>query len=178
MKHKALASALAAAALICAPSSHASPYPVYDAMLATVQYMIDKYHIAEVDVQMAPLGEDVYGRSQGTLIEFNSTLVKNPALLEAHMAEDVAVGWIPGGCSPAQTVAIHESAHVLDYVTGKTAHNEAIAAYGGQVVELSGYSFDQNGVVDLDEALANAMVAVECGTATPLEADLYRMLTT
>jgi hypothetical protein len=145
-------------------------------MLATVQYMADKYGIPEVQVRMAPLGPNSYGRSRGTQIEFNSELVTNPELLQSYLAADVAAGWIPGGCTAAQTVAIHESAHVLDYITGHTAHAEAVAAYGGQQVWLSGYSFHEDGTVDLNEALANAMVAVECGTATPLEADLHRML--
>lgn len=173
----ATVSVLAAAALISAPSSHAGPYPVYDTMRDTVQYLINKYDIDQVLVRMEPMDLNDYAYSQGITITFNSLLVTNPALLESNMADAVGSGWIPGGCGAAQTVAIHETAHVLDYVTGYTAHQEAMAAYGGQEVSLSGYSF-KDGYVDLDEALANAMVAVECGTATPLEADLHRMLTT
>lgn len=176
------ASVLAAAALTVAPSSHATTgYPAYDEFLAGVQYMADKYHLGAIDVSMKDLdlaGQTVVARAVGSHITVNSAMALYPARWDALHTEGVRTGWIPGGCSAPRTAAIHESAHVLDYLTGESAHSEAIAAYGGQQVELSGYSFDDNGIVDLNEALANAMVAVECGTASPLESDLHRMLTT
>lgn len=174
-----IATTLVVVGLVVAPLGHASPYPVYDTMVNTVQYMIDKYGLGPIDVDVAPLS-DAYGQTRGNHIVFNSILIANPAQLEATFAQDVASGWIPGGCGAAQEVAIHESAHVLDWATGWSARSEFYAFYdnvqpGGL---LSAYSYNADGSVNVAEALANAVVAVECGTADKAERQLYELLTT
>lgn len=175
----AISSILVVVGLMVAPQGHASPYPVYDTMVNTVQYMVDKYGLGDVHVDAAPLS-DAYGQTRGNYIVFNSTLIANPDQLEALFASDVASGWIPGGCSAAQEVAIHESAHVLDWRTGQSARSEFYAFYnsvqpGGL---LPAYSYNADGSVNVAEALANAVVAVECGTADQAERQLYELLTT
>lgn len=175
----AMVGMLAAVGLAVAPSGHASPYPVYDEMLSTVQYMIDKYQLGHVDVYTAPM-TDKYGQSYANGIAFNSMFIADPALLEANFARDTASGWIPSGCDAARTVAIHESAHVMDWVTGGSAHSEFYALYNPVQPPgwLSGYSYNADGTVNVAEALANSVVAVECGSATVYDWQLYNLLTT
>lgn len=170
---------LAAVGLAVAPCVHASPYPVYDAMFSTVQYMSNKYGLGNINVYTAPKETATYGQTYTNNITFNSVLIENPALLERNFSEDIANYWIPSGCGAAQAVAIHESAHVIDWETGRSAHSEFYALYNSVQPRgwLSGYSYNKDGTVNVAEALANAVVAVECGSANINERQLYDLLT-
>lgn len=152
----------------------------YDDLFHWVDWMAQKYGMGNVYVGEAYLPDGVYGESQGRTIVFNKAYVDRPGRLAVDIAQDVAYGYHPGkGCTPTQVVAVHESAHVLDNITGHTAQYElATALKNGLSGEVSGYSFDQAGNVNIPEALADAMVAVECDTPTPAETALYTMLTT
>lgn len=152
----------------------------YDDLFHWVDWMAQKYGMGTIYVGEAYLPDGVYGESQGRTIVFNKAYVDSPGRLAVDMAEDIVYGYHPGkGCTPTQVVAVHESAHVLDYITGYSARYELAGALkNGLSGEVSGYSVDNNGNVDIPEALADAMVAVECDTPTPAETVLYEMLTT
>jgi len=174
-----LASILTAISLIAAPPSHAT---VYDEFFATVDYMAKKYGMGMVFVSQQVMDPDTYAMTEGTSIWFNTLYLNDPDELYASMRSDVQHDFHPGwNCSAAQILGVHESAHVLDTLTGRSAWTEVRATYGDQVTslygQLSGYSF-QDGWLDISEALADAMVAVECDVPTPAESALYYMLTT
>lgn len=176
-----LAGAVLAAGAVAAAAPVAAHADTYGDMFAAVDFLATKYGMGTVYVSTAPMADDVYGRSSGRNIVFNSRYINNPALLNSDMVSDVAHGFHPGmKCSAGQIVAAHETAHVLDYVTGYTAETELVTAINNGELRgvLSGYSFNANGSVNPAEALADAMVAVECDTPTAAELALYTMLTT
>lgn len=180
MKHRirllAAAIGVAAAAIMPAAVAHAD---TYGELFHWVDVMAAKYGMGEVYVGVQPMAPGVYGETTGSTIMFNTAYVQNPAKLTADLASDVQYGYHPGAqCTATQVLAAHESAHVLDNITGRTARLELRdAVANGLSGELSGYSF-KNGDLNVGEALADAMVAVECDTPTEAEMALYTMLTT
>lgn len=178
MKRAILALALGLVATLgLAPAASASP--TFDELFAWVDYLDDKYGTGVIWVDVAELGPGVYAGSRGNQIIFNSRYVDDRAALDAGIASDVVHGYHPGGnCTSTQLVAAHEVGHVLDWATGYTARYELAAALdAGLTGTVSGYSFAGDGSVDIPEALANALVAVECGSPTPAELYIYSLLT-
>lgn len=176
---KAIIAAAGAVALVAGQAAVAKA-DTYDELFYWVDWMAQKYGLGTVYVAEAPLPPGVYGASQGTTIVFSTAYVENPGKLQADLAADVAEGFHPGrGCTATQYLAAHESAHVLDYLTGYSARYElATAIKNGLSGQVSGYSFTDDGDVNLGETLADAMAAVECDTPTPAESAIYGMLTT
>lgn len=179
-----LALMLGGAAMMLGPVMAAAPASAdnaYDELFHYVDVMAVKYGMGTVQVGQRYMEADTYAATSGSTIMFNTTYVENPAQLTAYMAHDVARHYHPGvNCSATQSVAVHEAAHVLDNITGRTARRELADAIANGLSsgELSGYSFDADGNLLPGEALADAMVAVECDTPTPAEMALYTMLTT
>lgn len=164
-------------------SANADATTTYGELFHWVDAMAVKYQMGTVYVGQQYLQSNYYGKTTGSTVMFNTSYVQNPAKLTADWASDAAINYHPGHpgapCSAEQLVAVHESAHVLDNVTGRTAQRElADAIANGLTGELTGYSFNADGSVNLGEALADAMVAVECDTPTPAEQALYTILTT
>lgn len=178
MKKIVAAAALALAAMATAPT--ASAQPVYDDFFYWVDWMADKYDMGTVYVGFEPMDSGTYGATQGNRVWINSFYVENPDELWEAMRADVDQNYHNGArCTPTQIIAAHESAHVLDNITGRTARVELANALAyGLSGEVAGYSFRDDGTVNLGEALASAMVAVECGTPSQAELTLYTMLTT
>lgn len=160
-----------AAATVYAPHARADGY---DDMFAAVDWLAHKYGVYVYTGSM-PLPYDTYAATSGNTIMFNSLYTDDPALLRAHLTEDVMAGYHHGvNCSPEQLVAAHEFAHVLDNLTGQTARTElSNALANGFDGEVSGYA-----VTSIPEAIAEAFTAVECDVPTPAEETIYRMLTT
>ena len=179
MKKLAAAVALALAAMGTAPTATADQ-AVYNDFVHWVDWMAKKYDLGTVYVGYRALDSTTYAQAQGTQIWFNSYFIANPDVLWADMRSDVDTNYHNGAkCSPTQIIAAHESAHVLDNLTGHTARAELdYALASGLTGTVSGYSLNADGSVNLGEALASAMVAVECGYPTEAEGILYNMLTT
>lgn len=151
----------------------------YGDMFAATDWLAKKYGVV-VYTGQEPMESDTYGYSYGNTIVFNSFYISNPDVLQANLVSDVLTGFHRGAnCTPAQLVAAHEFAHVLDYLTGYSARYELAYAVSTGTVSgnVSGYSFNEDGTVNEAEALADAFTAVECDNPTPAESALYGMLT-
>ena len=146
-------------------------------MWTAVNFLGNKYGIVAYTTY-TQLEDGVYGRASGNQIMFNSTYVFNPQLLRDDLTNDVINGYHRGvNCTPEQWVAAHEFAHVLDFTRGFEARTELVVALdNGLTGQVSGYSVDDEGYVNIPEALAEAFTAVECDTPTPAEVALYEML--
>lgn len=164
-------------AVATAPGAHAD---TYDDLFHWVDWMARKYNMGQVFVGEQYLAEGEYGVSNGRTIIFNKSYIDNPQKLYNDLSSDVGVSFHPGAlCTATQALAVHESAHVLDWETGYSARYELIEAINnGLSGELTGYSFNADGTVNTAEALADAMVAVECDVPNAAEQAIYTMLTT
>lgn len=132
------------------------PIPVY------VEYITDSTTIAQTD-------------NNG--ITLNASWARmSPAEFNARIAEDVRVGFTPGGCAGIQATAIHEFGHVLDRRGGRAAL-QAVAASSNRIGrdDLHSYAFDGE-KLSPGEAVAISFQAVECGSATPVEQAIYKVL--
>jgi hypothetical protein len=93
---------------------------------------------------------------------------------------DIAAGFHNGGCGPIETIAIHESAHIIDQRRGYLPRQRLANAAANDDVStlpmLAGYSFTDLGELNPGEALAEAFQAYECGTADPVEVQMYNLL--
>lgn len=158
----------------------ASAQSTYDDLVHWVDWMAKKYDMGTIYVAQESMPEGTYGETRGRTITFNSYYINNPQQLQSDLSNDVANEYHPGEqCTATQILAAHESAHVLDYITGWTADYELeFALENGFSGEVSGYSINEDGTPNYPEALADAMVAVECDTPTPAEKAIYTMLVT
>ena len=178
----AVAGGVAAAGTAAAP--HASAAAVNDETVSqfveTVNREADRYGLGYVSVTVADLGDDtiIAGTQYGAITLNLSWAVLPPEQFNALVAEDIAVGYEPGGCAGIQAVAVHEVGHVIDQRDGAVARKSvAIAASYGQVgYDLHGYAFDEYGAINPGEAVAVSFQAVECGSATPTEVSIYNVL--
>jgi hypothetical protein len=170
------------AALLTIPAQADAQTNTYDEIFATVDWMAKKYELGTVWVGVEPMEDATFGYAGNGQVTFNSRWVYDPAGLDEAMAYNVATGVHPGAnCTAAQSIAVHETAHIIDERNGHEARYEALAVFGngsGLHGELSSYSFDDSGYLNPGEALANAVLAVECDTPTAAELTLYEMLTT
>jgi hypothetical protein len=177
MKKLAIIAAAIGIAVATAPGAHAD---TYDDLFYWVDWMAKKYNMGTVYVSEQYMADGEYGESNGRTIIFNKLYVDNPQKLYNDLSSDVGSHYHPGArCTASQALAAHESAHVLDWETGYTARYElAEAVNNGLSGQLTGYSFNADGTLNIPEALADAMVAVECDVPTPAEQAIYNMLTT
>jgi hypothetical protein len=149
----------------------------YGDLFYWTDWMAKKYGV-QIYVAEEGLPPHIYGISQGNTIVYNSYYTANPAELHASMSQDVADGYHPGKyCTATQIVAVHESAHVIDWYNGRSGEAELRAAVaGGMSGYVSAYSFNSDGSINYGEALADAMVAVECDDPTDAEVAMWEML--
>lgn len=144
-----------------------------------VDYESQKYPgMGDVEIRTVWMGiPNMYARSGYVGIEVNQEWTEDDTSMTASVALDVAQNFYRGGCDPIATIAVHEFAHVLDARSGFEARDELTAALGTTYFgDLSGYSYNSDGTVNVPEALANAFQAEECGTANAQEMQLYSML--
>ncbi|MGV9409180.1 zeta toxin family protein [Nocardia sp. NPDC003693] len=155
-----------------------------------VDTMLSRYPDVDLErVVIEPLGRNTYARatsyknSDGTMsvdsLALNARYATDPELMARHAAEDEADGHlVPGSADrPVYSTLVHEFAHAIAFEgqerSAATAQ-EALEKYyeatrGGMdkagfdawLSQLSGYSFDDNGLLDGDEALAEAFTDVE-----------------
>ena len=167
-----------------APLASASPadMSVMDEFVHTVNWVAESYGTGPIQTIVAPLPDpNTFAMTIGRQITLNSVYT-DKARLAAEIQRNINAGWIPGGCSPAATVALHEAAHVIDNVKGGVGTNRVAATYRLSADELlpgriSLYSFGEGGNLNASEAVASAFQAVLCNGGTEVEQDMYWMLT-
>lgn len=128
--------------------------------------------VTEVDIM-----PNVYAYASGRLIAFNRLYAPNVDVLNALMASDIGAGFHPalGRCTPAEFLAYHESAHIIDRTRELAPRIAMVVKYGQRSdLDLSGYSF-RGGMLNPGEALAEAFAATLCGSANPTEREIYTL---
>ncbi|MGX1806327.1 zeta toxin family protein [Nocardia sp. NPDC055321] len=155
-----------------------------------VDTMLSRYPDVDLErVVIEPLGRNTYARamsyknSDGTMsvdsLALNARYATDPELMARHVAEDEADGHlVPGSADrPVYSTLVHEFAHAIAFegqersaaTAQETLEKYYEATRGGMdragfdawLSQLSGYSFDDNGLLDGDEALAEAFTDVE-----------------
>lgn len=153
---------------------------VMDEFVRIVTWVSDTYNTGPISIGTAPLpSKNTFAITQGWQIVFNTAYTTQPWRLSADMQRNVEAGWIPGGCTPVATVALHEAGHVIDNLRNRIGTRRVAAAYGdGESLwgQVSLYSFGDDAIFDPDEAVASAFQSVLCNGGTPVEQDMYWML--
>ena len=173
--------AIGLAPLALAPSASASGYDqdTVGQFVDTVNAEANRFGTGHVPVYVEYIADsDIIAQSNGSAITFNSQWAAlSPYRFNASMAEDVASGFTPGGCGGIQGVAIHEMGHVIDRMGGRAARQAVSQANAtGQLgYDLHGYAFD-GGSLNAGEAVAVSFQAVECGSATSTERQIYDLM--
>ncbi|WPH57629.2 hypothetical protein [Mycobacterium phage WXIN] len=112
-------------------------------------------------------GSLYYAYAEPRKIVLNDLYSSSYEVVARSVEYDIAQRYHPplGHCTPVEYLGYHEAAHVLDIARGKVAREALSAKYGfGSTVRtaLSGYSFDDDGILRPVEALAEAFAAVKC----------------
>lgn len=148
----------------------------------TVQDVANHFpEISGITIGSGPLPVNVYGHTGPGMMIFSETYMSDPAALDRDVRSDVAQGYHPslGICSPAEFMALHESAHAIDIAHYLHA-DYAVAAHYGSGVELhgvlSGYSFDALGGLNVSEAIAEAFASTVCNGGNDLEKQFTKLL--
>lgn len=170
-----------ASALMLAPTASASyNTETVSQFVSMVNAEVAKYGTGPVSVYVDYLGTEIIAETgyDGTITLNASYAAMSPEQFNEYVADDVASGWMPGGCYGAYAVAIHEMGHIIDNRTGLLARYAVIdAANNGTIgYDMHGYAFDSYGRVNPIEAVAVSFQAAECGTATPTESAIYNAL--
>ena len=169
---------LAAEPLVSPPPE--SSIAVMDEFVQTVNWAAETYKTGPILVTTERLAdENTFAMTTGRRIVFNSSYSNNPLKLFSAIQRNVTDGWFPGGCSPARTVALHEAAHVIDNTRGRLGSRRVAANWRrGNALqdEVSRYSFNKDGSLNAEEAVASAFQSVLCNGGTNAEMDMYYML--
>lgn len=134
-----------------------------------------------VTVTTEPLMSGVYAFAANPRIVFNTTYATDPNLFNRLVHKDVALDFHPdlGDCSPAEFLAFHEVAHIIDQKQDRIPRVRLMLLYGPGVELaglLPGYAF-VNGFLNHGEALAEAFAAVKCNGGNEAEREFYDILT-
>lgn len=150
---------------------------VMDEFVHTVSWVAESYGTGPIHILVAPLPDpNTFAMTVGQQITLNSVYT-DEALLASEIQRNINSGWIPGGCSPAATVALHEAAHVIDNVNGRVGTRRVAATYRfSEPGPISLYSFGEGGNLSAGEAVASAFQSVLCNGGTEAEQDMYWML--
>ena len=150
---------------------------VMDVFVHTVNWVAESYGTGPIQTLVAPLPDpNTFAMTVGNQITLNSVYT-DETRLAAAIQYNVSIGWIPGGCSPAATVALHEAAHVIDNVNGRIGTRRVAATYRLSLPgPISLYSYGEDGNLDAGEAVASAFQSVLCNGGTESERDMYYML--
>lgn len=176
-----------AAMAYASPHAHAdtTAYVEADDNRATMQEFVDvvgaleeKYGTGPIVIDTGYLGgPTVYAGADNAGITVNKwTSTSTPAQINAAVASDVASGYHNGGCDGVATIAVHETAHVIDQRRGFIGRARLAKNAATMTGEIAGYSFNSDGSLNPAEAVAEAFQAVECGSASAVDYEIYRML--
>jgi hypothetical protein len=156
-----------------------------DDNVATMQQFVDavgilerKYGIGDIVVTTGFIGgPDVFaGANADGIIVNKFTSTQPPEKIADQLVDDVAMGYHRGGCTGPTLVAVHETAHVIDARRGYIGRARLAAAAPYMTGSIAGYSFNADGSLNPAEAVAEAFQAVECGSATAVDYQIYEML--
>lgn len=182
VKAPLIAVAVVAVGLAHTPVAHAVNSATAARFSAVVNEMTVKYRLAPTpvltDMPMDAPDWVVQTRGDASRIELSARYgAMTPSQVDAAMAHNIG-GYHPGGCSALRMLAIHEVGHVIDIRRNRKPRMVVGSAVkSGKISDdLHGAAFNADGSVNPAEALATALAAVECGTATPTEHALYRIL--
>ncbi len=154
-----------------------SDMSVIDEFVHTVNWVAESYGTGPIQTVVAPLpDQNTFAIAVGQQITLNSVYTDRARLTSA-IQHNIDVGWIPGGCTPAATVALHEAAHIIDNAKGKIGTRRVASTYRLSLPgEISGYSYGEGGNLNAGEAVASAFQSVLCNGGTEAEQDMYWML--
>jgi hypothetical protein len=137
-----------------------------------------RYSTGPVSVYVDYISDErVIAQTNGQVITLNSQWAAlSPSQFNASIADDIASGFTPGGCGGIQATAIHEMGHVIDRLGGRAARRVVSASASNiGTSDLHGYAFDE-GSLNVGEAVAISFQAVECGSATFTEQQIYDVM--
>jgi hypothetical protein len=168
--------------LVVTPVAHADSYnrETVAQFIATVNATAAKYGTGAIAVRVEHFDDGTtLAQTTDSGIVINSTWAAvSPAQFNAAIAEDVRRRYTPGGCAGIQATAIHEVGHILDRRSGQVARRAVgVAANKGKINndELHTYALE-GGKLSPGEAVAISFQAVECGSATSTEKNIYNLL--
>lgn len=122
-----------------------------------------------VKIVSKPIMPGVYAFAGDGKITFNSLYTSKTSLFNSMVRDDVKMGFHPhlGHCTPAELLAIHESAHIIDQTRNRAPKIALIRMFRVVPRDLAGYSYNE-GALNPGEALAEAFASVKCngGNAT------------
>lgn len=129
---------------------------------------------ATVTSEVEPIG--VYAYAARPKPAFNDLYLSHPAIFNSMIHYDVEHGFHPslGICSPAEFVAYHEAAHLIDQGKDLAPRKRLVERVldGETFPGLPTYAY-----VGPGEALAEAFASVTCNGGNATEQDLYEVLT-
>lgn len=128
-----------------------------------------------ITVTSLPLPIGVYAVAGKRRIAVNDLYFSWSDIVNKMVQYDVQEGFHPplGRCEPAEFLALHESAHIIDQARQSAIRFAALALYS-DLKGLSGYSY-RDGQLNPGEAVAEAFAAVQCGGGNEAEQKLYAL---
>jgi hypothetical protein len=169
--------ALAVAAGFSAPLASAENPDTVNQFTAAVNETAAKYGIGPVEVRVTPLrsGQD-RGVAEAYYLEYIALSPEWAAKTPEQFAADMNPGH-PEGCPVVRGVGIHEVGHMIIH-RGTGGKHDAIKAaiQSGQIPrgEIHSPALTPDGTdIYIPEAAAVSFHAVECGSATPMEQQIY-----
>lgn len=120
----------------------------------------------------------VYAYAKGDRIMFNTFYAEHKNRFEASVHADIQAGFHPvlGWCSPAELLAFHEAAHIIDRKRDLHPRKSIVRIHGtGEHLRkvLPGYSFTVNGL-NAGEAMAEVFASVYCNGGSGVERELFK----
>jgi hypothetical protein len=147
----------------------------------TVGLITQQFGLAPITVYTAWLDPRAFAQAgNGAIIVNKRWSTGSYEALAAAIQDDINAGYHNGGCGPIETIAAHETAHIIDQRRGYSPSDQlaavAVRDNRSTLPTLAGYSFKDDGSLNATEAIAEAFQAYECGTADPVEVKMYQML--
>lgn len=122
--------------------------------------------------------DEVYGYAKDGRIMFNTLYMSDRAKFEQSIRADIAEGFHPalGWCSPAELMAFHEAAHIIDRRRNLVPRQSLLRDYGtgrALLTSLPGYAFTLRGL-NAGEAMAEVFASVHCNGGNSVERHLFQ----
>lgn len=119
----------------------------------------------------------VYAYAKDNRIMFNTLYMTHRTKFEQSIRDDIAAGFHPelGWCSPAELLAFHEAAHIIDRKRDLLPRKSVVRIHGtGEHLRsvLPGYAFTVNGL-NAGEAMAEVFASVYCNGGNAVERRLF-----
>lgn len=158
------------------------PTVAFEVIEAVNRVALKHPEVRDTVVTGEPMEKGVYAAAANKKITFNVEYTSDRRRLEASVALDIASRFHPplGRCSPAELLAYHESAHIIDQAHDREPQrrlNEMYTLGRIQWRDLSGYSFwYETSIFRPGEALAEAFASVQCNGGNATERQIAALL--